>query len=224
MDPAEYKHVVLGLIFLKYISEAFEERHRKFLPEVADRENPDEYRADKVFLVPTEARWHSLQDNATQPMIGKLIEVIGMNWLGDAENRSKQILGRVYEYILTPFATAKGKRGGQFHTPHCVVRVSNRPDRLLAQNLRGGFLLIEFKRPSKTIDRQDRQRGQEYRDDLEPNFGQMEIRLLGKECDVIATKKNDPLGLHVFGYESLIIAARTQLDWLLSDLTADATI
>ena len=68
MDAAEYKHVVLGLIFLKYISDAFEERHQKLLVEVgegADPEDPDEYRADNVFWVPTEARWQTLQDHAS---------------------------------------------------------------------------------------------------------------------------------------------------------------
>ncbi len=164
MDAAEYKHVVLGLIFLKYISDAFEERHQKLLAEVsegADPEDPDEYRADNVFWVPTEARWHTLQDNAKQPTIGKLIDeamlaierdnprlkgifpkvfrlgrpaldehrlgelidVIGTIGFGDAENRSKDILGRVYEYFLTQFASAEGKNGGQFYTPRCVVRV-----------------------------------------------------------------------------------------------------
>ena len=162
MDAAEYKHVVLGLIFLKYISDAFEERHQKLLAEVsegADPEDPDEYRADNVFWVPTEARWQTLQDNAKQPTIGKLIDeamvaierdnprlkgilpkdfgrpaldkhrlgelidVIGTIGLGDAENRSKDILGRVYEYFLTQFASAEGKNGGQFYTPRCVVRV-----------------------------------------------------------------------------------------------------
>ena len=164
MDAAEYKHVVLGLIFLKYISDAFEERHQKLLVEVgegADPEDPDEYRADNVFWVPAEARWQSLQDNAKQTTIGKLIDeamvaierdnprlkgmlpkvfrmgrpaldmhrlgglidVIGTNGLGDAENRSKDILGRIYEYLLTQFASAEGKNGGQFYTPRCVVRV-----------------------------------------------------------------------------------------------------
>ena len=77
MDAAEYKHVVLGLIFLKYISDAFEERHQKLLAEVgegADPEDPDEYRADNVFWVPAEARWQTLQDHAKQPTIGKLID------------------------------------------------------------------------------------------------------------------------------------------------------
>ena len=75
MDAAEYKHVVLGLIFLKYISDAFEEKHAQLTAEVdqgADPEDPDEYRAINVFWVPKEARWPHLQDNAKQPTIGKL--------------------------------------------------------------------------------------------------------------------------------------------------------
>ena len=100
-------------------------------------------------------------------------------------------------------------------------RASKRPDLFLAQNLRGGFLLIEFKRPSKAIDRQDQQQAQEYRDDLEKKFGEIQILLLGKERDVSASAKNDPPGLQVFGYEALISTARMQLDWLLSELKTD---
>ena len=80
MDPTEYKHVVLGLIFLKYISDAFEERHQELLAEVgegADREDPDEYRADNVFSVSAATRWQAPLGNAKQPMIGKRIDVIG---------------------------------------------------------------------------------------------------------------------------------------------------
>ncbi|EAQ78801.1 class I SAM-dependent DNA methyltransferase [Blastopirellula marina] len=164
MDAAEYKHVVLGLIFLKYISDAFEEMRQKLLAGEgdyagADPEEPDEYRAENCFWVPTAARWQLLQDNAKQPTIGKLIDdamvaierdnprlkgvlpkdfarpaldkqrlgelidLIGTIGLGDAENRSKDILGRVYEYFLSEFASAEGKKGGQFYTPRCVVRV-----------------------------------------------------------------------------------------------------
>ncbi len=162
MDAAEYKHVVLGLIFLKYISDAFEERHQALLAEMeegADPEDPDEYRAEHVFWVPKEARWPFLQSKAKQPDIGKLIDdamvaierdnkslkgtlpkdfarpaldkhrlgelidLIGTIGLGDAENRSKDVLGRVYEYFLSQFASAEGKKGGQFYTPRCVVRV-----------------------------------------------------------------------------------------------------
>jgi len=162
MDAAEYKHVVLGLIFLKYISDAFEEHRAKLVGDKkggADPEDPDEYRAFNIFWVPKEARWSHLQANAKQPTIGKLIDdamvaierdnkalkgvlpkdyarpaldkqrlgelidLIGTIGLGDAENRSKDILGRVYEYFLSQFASAEGKKGGQFYTPRCVVQV-----------------------------------------------------------------------------------------------------
>jgi len=162
MDAAEYKHVVLGLIFLKYISDAFEEQHAKLIAEQdqgADPEDPDEYLAFNIFWVPKEARWERLQANAKQPVIGKLIDdamvaierdnkslkgvlpkdysrpaldkqrlgelidLIGTIGLGDAENRSKDLLGRVYEYFLGQFASAEGKKGGQFYTPRCIVQV-----------------------------------------------------------------------------------------------------
>jgi len=162
MDAAEYKHVVLGLIFLKYVSDAFEEKHASLVAqkaEGADPEDPDEYRAENIFWVPKEARWTFLQSKAKQPAIGKilddamdaierdnrslkgvlpkdynrpgldktrlgeLIDLIGTISMGDAEHRSKDILGRVYEYFLGQFASAEGKKGGQFYTPRCVVRV-----------------------------------------------------------------------------------------------------
>ena len=90
MDPAEYKHVVLGLIFLKYISDAFEERHKQletlvsepsseyFIKEPEARygviEDRDEYLSENTFWVPKEARWSYLQDNAKQIIIGKLVD------------------------------------------------------------------------------------------------------------------------------------------------------
>jgi type I restriction enzyme M protein len=77
MDAAEYKHVVLGLIFLKYISDAFEEKNQFLTRESvlgADPEDPDEYRAENVFWVPKEARWDHLKNNAKQPTIGKIID------------------------------------------------------------------------------------------------------------------------------------------------------
>jgi len=160
MDAAEYKHVVLGLIFLKYISDAFEEHHAKLQTEPgADPEDRDEYTAFNIFWVPKEARWSHLQANAKQSTIGKLIDeamlaverenpslksvlpknyarpdlrdarlgelidLIGNIGLGDRESRSKDILGRVYEYFLSQFASAEGKKGGQFYTPRCIVRL-----------------------------------------------------------------------------------------------------
>jgi len=162
MDAAEYKHVVLGLIFLKYISDAFEELHAKLDAEKkqgADPEDPDEYRAKGIFWVPPEARWPKLKAQAKQPTIGQLvddamagierdnpslkdvlpkeyarpaldktrlgqlIDMVSNIRVGDAESRSKDVLGRVYEYFLSQFASAEGKKGGEFYTPRCVVKL-----------------------------------------------------------------------------------------------------
>jgi len=162
MDAAEYKHVVLGLIFLKYISDAFEEQHARLQaerPQGADPEDPDEYRAKNIFWVPKEARWSKLKTSAVQPTIGQivddameaverdnpslkgvlpkdyarpaldkqrlgqLINLISNIRVGDEESRSKDVLGRVYEYFLSQFASAEGKKGGEFYTPRCVVRL-----------------------------------------------------------------------------------------------------
>jgi len=162
MDAAEYKHVVLGLVFLKYISDSFAESQGRLVAEItegADPEDPDEYRAKNVFWVPQEARWSYLLDNAKQPEIGKfvdtamdaierdnpslksvlpkdyarpaldkqslgeLIDLIATIGLGDSQSRSKDILGRVYEYFLGQFADAEGKKGGQFYTPRSIVRL-----------------------------------------------------------------------------------------------------
>ncbi len=160
MEPSDYKHVALGLIFLKYISDAFEAKHKALLAEDAQAaEDKDEYLADNVFWVPKEARWSYLQANAKLPtigtliddamraiekdneslkgvlpkdyarpalnkvMLGELIDLISGIALGAEGDKSKDILGRVYEYFLGQFAGAEGKRGGEFYTPRSVVRV-----------------------------------------------------------------------------------------------------
>lgn len=75
LDPAEYKHVALGLIFLKYISDAFSERYAQLEADpLADPEDRDEYLADNIFWVPKDARWSLLQANAKQPTIGQLLD------------------------------------------------------------------------------------------------------------------------------------------------------
>jgi type I restriction enzyme M protein len=79
MDAAEYKHVVLGLIFLKYISDTFEDHHSKLVAGTGDYkganpEDPDEYKAENVFWVPADARWSHLQANAKQSAIGKIVD------------------------------------------------------------------------------------------------------------------------------------------------------
>jgi len=163
MDAGEYKHVVLGLIFLKYISDAFQAKHDELFAQqetdYTDPEDRDEYSAGNIFWVPKEARWDKLQSGAKQPTIGKLIDdamvaiekenptlkgvlpkdysrpaldkhrlgelidIIGNIGLGDEASRSKDILGRVYEYFLGRFAAAEGKGGGEFYTPQCVVKL-----------------------------------------------------------------------------------------------------
>jgi type I restriction enzyme M protein len=75
VDAAEYKHIVLGLIFLKYISDAFQERHDALKQEpYADPEDRDEYTSAGVFWVPAEARWSTMQDRAKLPQFGKTID------------------------------------------------------------------------------------------------------------------------------------------------------
>lgn len=164
MDAAEYKHIVLGLIFLKFISDSFEEMYKKLSEGKdtyagADPEDSDEYRAENVFFVPQLARWQYLYSKAKQPTIGTdidtameaiekenptlkgilpkvyarpnldkaalggLIDLIGNIALGDAASRSKDLLGKVYEYFLGEFALAEGKKGGQFYTPRSVVQL-----------------------------------------------------------------------------------------------------
>ena len=124
MDVAEYKHIVLGLIFLKYISDAFEEAHAQLEKDrYADPEDQDEYLADNIFWVPPEARWPLLKAQARQSTIGQLIDTISNIQVGDEESRSKDVLGCVYEYFLSQFANAEGKKGGEFYTPRSVVEL-----------------------------------------------------------------------------------------------------
>ena len=75
VEPSEYKHIVLGLIFLKYVSDAFEAQRAEIAKDQhADQEDPDEYLAANVFWVPPEARWSNLQGKAKSPDIGKHID------------------------------------------------------------------------------------------------------------------------------------------------------
>ena len=78
MEPSDYKHVVLGLIFLKYISDSFDARHAELLEQYPDypecAEDRDEYASENVFWVPQEARWLRLRENASQKNIGKLVD------------------------------------------------------------------------------------------------------------------------------------------------------
>ena len=100
MDAAEYKHIVLGLIFLKYISDAFNGLHRKLTAgegefEGADPEDPDEYLAYNIFFVPEKARWQYLQDNAKQPTIGTLLDA-AMDEIEKRNASLKGVLPKIY--------------------------------------------------------------------------------------------------------------------------------
>ncbi|WGJ91413.1 class I SAM-dependent DNA methyltransferase [Achromobacter mucicolens] len=176
MDAAEYKHLVLGLIFLKYISDAFAARQAelraRFANEndefhfpgasedelTAELEDRDYYTAANTFWVPEAARWESLRAAAKQPDIGKriddaltaieaenpklkgildkrygraqlpdgklgeLVDLVSTIGFGSDANAARDILGQVYEYFLGQFASAEGKKGGQFYTPASIVK------------------------------------------------------------------------------------------------------
>ena len=174
MDAAEYKHIVLGLIFLKYISDAFDERRDElqaafadaagelYLPDAADQiealEERDYYTMVNTFWVPAQARWEAIRAQAKQADIGvridaaleaieadnprlkgildkrfgrtqlepgklgELVDLVSTIGFG-AGHHAKDLLGEVYEYFLGQFASAEGKKGGQFYTPASVVKV-----------------------------------------------------------------------------------------------------
>lgn len=176
MDAAEYKHIVLGLIFLKYISDSFAGRRaeleRKLTDESddyylgeddpealnAELEDRDYYREVNVFWVPEVARWESIRAAAKQVDIGKridealaaievenpklknildkryaraqlpdgklgeLVDLISTIGFGSDAGKARDLLGQVYEYFLGQFASAEGKKGGQFYTPASIVK------------------------------------------------------------------------------------------------------
>ncbi len=176
MDAAEYKHLVLGLIFVKYVSDTFAARRAELTRRFADvsddyflhdcddellaaeLEDRDYYREVNVFWVPEAARWESLRAAAKQPDIGKriddalslietenpklkgildkryaraqlpdgklgeLVDLVSTIGFGDDPGTARDVLGQVYEYFLGQFASAEGKKGGQFYTPASIVK------------------------------------------------------------------------------------------------------
>ena len=175
MDAAEYKHVVLGLIFLKYVSDVFDVRRRQlaalvedessdyYMPTEAARESilesRDEYTSEGVFWVPEGHRWDDLRKAAKQADIGTqidaamdaiekenpslkgvlpknyarreltpitlggLIDTFSREDLAAAEHQDLDVLGRVFEYMVSQFASAEGKQGGEFYTPRSIVKL-----------------------------------------------------------------------------------------------------
>jgi type I restriction enzyme M protein len=176
MDAAEYKHLVLGLIFVKYISDTFAARRAELTVRLsnpadpyyygvaapedleAELEDRDYYTEVNAFWVPEPARWESLRAAAKQVDIGKriddaltlieqenptlkgildkryaraqlpdgklgeLVDLISTIGFGDNPSTARDVLGQVYEYFLGMFASAEGKRGGQFYTPASIVK------------------------------------------------------------------------------------------------------
>ena len=176
MDAAEYKHLVLGLIFLKYVSDTFTARRAEIearlknpgdefhYPDAtpdelaAELEDRDYYTSANVFWVPGAARWEALRAAAKQPDIGKriddalalieqenlrlkgildkryarahlpdgklgeLVDLVSTIGFGTDPAAARDVLGQVYEYFLGQFASAEGKKGGQFYTPASIVK------------------------------------------------------------------------------------------------------
>ena len=177
IDPSDYKHIVLGLIFLKYISDSFYQRRLKLTKIMADKKNKEYYVSNKnirkrmleekdfytregIFYIPENARWEYLRKKASLPdidkyiddameaiekenpqqlsgvlpknyvqipleshILGELVNIFSRIDFGDDEKKEKDILGLIYEYFLGQFASAEGKRGGEFYTPRPIVKL-----------------------------------------------------------------------------------------------------
>jgi type I restriction enzyme M protein len=171
--PADYKHYVLPLIFLRYLSNRYEMRKEEIDSLVKDpksdwyasdeetqqviKEDPDMYMSENVYVVPEESRWNYILSNAKQPNIKEildnamkrleeenpdlegmmprifqgsnlptenvsgLIEIFSRDIFSTRDERSVDVLGRVYEYFISEFASTEGQRGGEFYTPYSVV-------------------------------------------------------------------------------------------------------
>jgi type I restriction enzyme M protein len=177
IDASEYKHVVLGLLFLKYVSDAFYLRRADLEKKLSDQsdkdfyiqdegarasilENKDSYRSSSVFYIPENARWEylrefTLQNNIGETLdramelieeenpkqlkgvlpkiytrtplepqvLGELVNIFSRITFNHDIDHEKDMLGRVYEYFLGQFASAEGKRGGEFFSPRSLVKL-----------------------------------------------------------------------------------------------------
>ena len=173
VDAADYKHIVLGLVFLKYASDSFEAFQKQLRVRLSDPDDEyycddedinaelearDYYTEKNIFWVPIAARWRNIQDRAKQPDIGRVVddamlsiekenhrlkEVLPKDFarrqtnirLGElvdliatidfhgSGQKDRDVFGHVYEYFLGQFASAEGKKGGQFYTPKSVVNL-----------------------------------------------------------------------------------------------------
>ncbi len=164
MDAAEYKHLVLGLIFLKYQARLQDPADEFFFSDAApddlaaELEDRDYYKSANVFWVPEGSRWETIRSMAKSVEIGKfidnaltlietenpklkgildkryaraqlpdgklgeLVDMVSTIGFGDNPSVARDVLGQVYEYFLGQFASAEGKKGGQFYTPASIVK------------------------------------------------------------------------------------------------------
>lgn len=159
ISASEYRKIIVGLIFLRYVSSAFEKQYKKLVEEGNGFENdPVAYTADGVFFLPQEARWDTIAAKTHTEEIGVTIDktmraieaenevlknVLPKNYaspgldkrvLGDVVDlftnsidlseydEDKDLLGRTYEYFIAQFAAHEGKKGGEFYTPHSIVK------------------------------------------------------------------------------------------------------
>jgi len=176
IDASDYKYIVLGLLFLKYISDTFYQ-HRSHLKDLMahegseyyipnkelrekELEEKDLYTRERIFYIPERARWEYLRAKASLPdlakyiddamdaiekdnprqlegvlpknyvripleshILGELINIFSRIDFDEDEKQEKDVLGRVYEYFLGEFASAEGKRGGEFYTPRPLVKL-----------------------------------------------------------------------------------------------------
>ena len=159
IPATEYRKIIVGLIFLRYVSTAFKIRYDELVAEGDGFEDDrDFYLAENIFYIPKEARWDKIADAAHTPEIGKVLDdamrsiekenpvlkdVLPKNYatpdldkriLGnvvdlftneiDMKNTKadEDLLGRTYEYCIEKFAEVEGKKGGEFYTPHSIVK------------------------------------------------------------------------------------------------------
>lgn len=177
IDPSDYKHIVLGLLFLKYISDSFDFRRRRLSEKLADKtdkkyylasetarrkllEEKDFYKTKGIFYIPEKSRWDYLRSKAglaniaefidsamdelekenpeqlsgvlpknyvrvpLEPyVLGELVNIFSRIHFDHDQEKVKDTLGRIYEYFLGQFASAEGKRGGEFFTPRPIVKL-----------------------------------------------------------------------------------------------------
>ncbi|MFC0016084.1 MULTISPECIES: class I SAM-dependent DNA methyltransferase [Allobacillus] len=257
--PADYKHYVLPLIFLRYLSNRYEQRREELDEMVKDpesdwyapdtdmqqviKEDPDMYMSENVYVVPEESRWSYILKNAKQPNIKEildhamkrleeenpdlegmlprtfqgsnlpaenvagLIEIFSRDAFRADDERSVDVLGRVYEYFISEFASTEGQRGGEFYTPYSVVS-----------------LLVRMLEPIKgTVFDPACGSGGMFIQSEEYSPRQHELSFYGQE-NVTTTARLGKMNVLLHGLNADIRLGNSLLDDQFSDLKADYVI